>query len=171
MHSKELQPTEYPDYFKKYLNLVEDANVLESLQKSNAEFIALVENIPGDRFDYTYEQGKWSIREVIQHLIDSELVFQYRSLTFARNPGANLEGFDHNVFAKNAKLSLGNAVQLINHFNVIRQSSIQLFQHFSDLELKSCGILNGQSTSVRALGFLICGHQIHHMEIIKQRYL
>lgn len=171
MNSTQLQPTECPDYFKKYISLLAGVGLMEGLKQSKDSFVTFLEDIPLDRFNSAYAQGKWSIGEVTQHLIDCERVFQYRALYFARDPGTELQGFDHNLFAQNAKLSLGDRKQLIHHYDCVRKSTMMLFDSFSQKELLNSGIMSGQSTSVRALGFIILGHQKHHEKIIKERYL
>jgi len=171
MNSTDLQQNDCLDYYKKYINLLGSVELLEELTQSKEHFITLVQNIPETRYDFSYEEGKWSIGEVIQHIIDAERVFQYRALYFARHPGTEQQGYDHEVFAQNAKPSLGNKKQLIEHYEVVRSSSIMLFESFSKQELLNRGVLIGQSSSVGALGFLICGHQKHHLNILEQRYL
>ena len=171
MNSTQLQPTECPDYFNKYIDLLGEVGLVECLQQYKDSFTSFLEDIPLGRLDMAYEEGKWNIKDIVQHLMDTERVLQYRALYFARDPGTELHGFDHNLFAQNAKLSLGNKKQLLLDYDIVRQSSIQLFKSFSERELLNCGIMSGQSASVRAIGFFMCGHQKHHMNIIKQRYL
>lgn len=171
MNSTQLQPTECPDYFIKYIDLLGEVGLVKSLQQSKDSFTSFLEDIPLARLDMAYEQGKWSIKDIVQHLLDTERVLQYRALYFARDPGTELHGFDHNLFAQNAKLSLGNMKQLLLDYDIVRQSSIQLFKSFSERELLNGGIMSGQYASVRAIGFFMCGHQKHHKNIIEQRYL
>ncbi|WP_417360072.1 DinB family protein [Galbibacter sp.] len=171
MNSAELQPIDCPEYFNKYIDLLGSVDLLECLQQSKDHFITFMQSIPQEQYNFSYEQGKWSIGEVVQHLIDGERVFQYRALCFARNPGTILEGYDHDVFAENAKRTLAEKKQLLEHYDVVRSSTIKLFESFSKEELLNRGILIGNSVSVAALGFFSCGHQKHHLNIIEERYL
>jgi uncharacterized damage-inducible protein DinB len=171
MNSKALQYTEYPEYFKTYLDLLDDIDLISSLNQSKDSFVDFLENLSLESYKISYAPGKWSIGEVIQHVIDCERVFQYRAFYIARDPGAVLPGFDHNQFAQNAKESLADPKQLIRHYDSVRQSTIQLFEGFTDKELLNLGNVVDQPASVRALGFIILGHQEHHLRIIKERYL
>lgn len=171
MNSSEIQPVDYPDYYNKYFELLDSVDLLEGLQQSKDHFITYMKNIPEDTYAFAYQQGKWSIAEVVQHLIDFERVFQYRALCIARHPRIELKGYDHDVFAENARRSLGNKNQLLEHYDIARSSSIKLFESFSKEELLNRGVLLGQSTNVAALGFFICGHQKHHLNILEERYL
>lgn len=171
MNPNQLQQTEYPEYFKNYLDLLKDVELILALKQSKDSFVEFLSNLNPEQFGFSYAPSKWSIGEVIQHVIDCERVFQYRAFYIARDPGAVLPGFDHNQFAQNAKESLADPKQLIRHYDSVRQSTIQLFEGFTDKELLNLGNVVGQPASVRALGFIILGHQEHHLRIIKERYL
>lgn len=171
MNSTDLQPKHTPDYFNKYLGLLGEVDLIKGLKHSRRDFLNYLQTIQEEHYSYAYQKGKWSIAEVIQHLVDSERVFQFRAFYFARNPGSELLGFDHESFAEKAKLSLGSKAQLIEQYESVRNSSIKLFENFSKEELLHLGSLAGQPASVAALGFFLLGHQKHHLNILEKKYL
>jgi hypothetical protein len=152
-----LLPDEYAAYYNTYLQLVSDEwSLTEELEVSVHNFIRFVQEIPMDKYDYRYAEGKWTIKDIIQHLIDTERIFSYRALRFARNDKTELPGYDENLYA---------AVALV------RQSTIMLYKSFTDEDLLKRGIASQNIASVRALGFIIIGHQNHHIKVFKERYL
>ncbi|EKF56039.1 hypothetical protein I215_03810 [Galbibacter marinus] len=171
MYSTDLQQKDYPDYFNKYIVPLGSVNLIEGLNQSKDSFLIYMQTIEEQRYNYSYQQGKWSIAEVVQHLTDTERVFQYRAFHFARNPESELLGYDHELFAQNAKRSLNSKSSLLEQYESVRNSSVKLFESFSNEELLNRGILIGQYASVGALGFFILGHQKHHLDILKNRYL
>ena len=120
---------------------------------------------------YRYAPGKWSIAELLLHIIDAERVFQYRALRIGRGDRTDLPGFDQDLFVNNSEAAHRTLDSLREEYNAVRLSSLLLFQSFTKVQLLSEGSADGQGVSVRALGFMICGHQKHHEEILKSRYL
>ena len=163
---------EYAPYYNTYLPLVEDTWTLaEELEVSVHNFIKFVQDIPMDKYDYRYAEGKWTIKDIIQHLIDSERIFAYRALRFARNDTTQLPGFDENLYAATANGAERKLQEMLTELALVRQSTIMLFKSFSEGDLLKRGIASGNLASVRALGFIIIGHQNHHIKIFKERYL
>jgi len=172
MKVTDLQPDEYADYYNTYLPLVDDEwSLTEEFEVSVHNFIRFVQDIPMDKHDYRYADGKWTIKDIIQHLIDSERIFAYRALRFARNDTTELPGFDENLYAITANGSERKLQEMLTELALVRQSSIMLFKSFSQEDLVKTGIASGNKASVRALGFIIIGHQNHHIKIFKERYL
>lgn len=172
MNIKDLQDGEYAPYYKNYLSLVDSAwNLTEELEVSIHNFIHFVREIPMDKFDYRYAEGKWTIKDIIQHLIDAERVFSYRALRFARNDNTELPGYDENSFAANTNANNRSIQDLLTEMALVRQGTIALFKSFTDEDLLRKGIASHNVASVRALGFIIIGHQNHHIKIFKERYL
>ena len=174
MYVHELTPTEYSTFYSPYVQSVSDEyNLVEELEISLHRFIKFVQNIPLDKFDYRYAAGKWTIKEIIQHLMDAERIFAYRALRFARNDQTELPGFDENAFAlhTNPRAAVRKLPDLLTEYTLIRQSSIALFNTFTDEELKRGGIAAEAFISVRAIGFVLIGHQNHHQRIFEERYL
>ncbi len=157
-----------PEYFDWYINLVEDIDVTDALKKYGANLFA-----PGKMKqlgDKVYEPGKWTAKDIIQHLIDAERVFSYRAMRFARNDKTTLPGFDENEFALTAGASRRNLDDLLNEFNAVRQSTINLYRSFDNEMLKREGKSFSKDISVLAIGFTIAGHVVHHDKILKERY-
>lgn len=157
--------------FHNYINQVTEDNLVDAFEKQSASFIRFLETVPPEKYDYRYADGKWSIREVLQHIIDAERVFGYRALRFARKDGTPLPGFDENLFVANAKADKRSWDKLVEEFKVVRRSSELLFQSFDEEQLECSGVSSNHPNYVRALGFIIVGHAAHHQRITKERYL
>ncbi|MFK5983056.1 MAG: DinB family protein [Flavobacteriaceae bacterium] len=162
---------EYNPYFKPYIDKVGDSSLLKSLKKGRKETIKFFKKIPSSKLEYKYEDGKWTPKDILLHLIDAERAFSYRALQFARSNDADLEGFDENEFADNSNANLRSRKNLLKEYKAVRNASIVMFKSFSDETLLQMGKASESELSVRAAGFLICGHEIHHKQIINERYL
>ena len=162
---------EFAPYFEQYMQLVskDEKSIIENLVASQKVFDDVLRNLPVEKHNFSYAEGKWTIKELIQHIIDTERVFSYRALCFARNDNTSLPGFDQDVFVENDNANDRNYYDLLNEIEVLRKSSIQLFKSFSDEALLRVGVASNNKMSVRALGYLFSGHQIHHLNIIKER--
>jgi uncharacterized damage-inducible protein DinB len=172
MKVSDLQPDEYAAYHEKYLQLIDtEWPLIEELEVSVHNFIRFVQDIPMDKYDYRYAEGKWTIKDIIQHLIDTERIFTYRALRFARKDGTVLPGFDENLYAETANGADGKLQVMLTELALVRQSTIMLFKSFSQECLLNRGVASNNTVSVRALGFIIIGHQNHHMKIFRERYL
>ena len=171
MKSNQLPINEYADFYKSYIQALEDVELIEELEICLHEFIKFVQNIPMDKFDYRYEVGKWTIKEIIQHLIDSERVFSYRALRISRNDKTPLPGFNENEYVDNSNGNDRNLQGLLTELAVVRQATLSLFNSFSQEQLIKIGIASNNEVSVRAIGFIIIGHQKHHQKIFAERYL
>ena len=165
--------TEYAPYFERYMQLtvLKDKTIIQNLESAQDEFECVLRNLPDNKHSYSYATGKWTLKELIQHVIDTERVFCYRALSFARNDQASLPGFDQDVFVDNAAANNRDYYDLLDEMKVLRKSSIQLFKSFSKEALLRIGVASDNKMSVRALGYLFSGHQIHHINIVKERYL
>jgi uncharacterized damage-inducible protein DinB len=171
MNSNQLPINEYPDFFGTYINALKEVELKEELEICLHEFIKFVQNIPLDKFDFRYEENKWTIKEIIQHLIDTERIMSYRALRFSRNDKTPLPGFDENNFVENADANSRSIQDLLTEMAVVRQSTLSLFKSFSEEQLLRIGTASNKEVSVRALGFVIIGHQKHHQKIFQERYL
>jgi DinB superfamily len=171
MNSNQLPINEYPDFFGTYINALKEVELKEELEICLHEFIRFVQNIPLDKFDFRYEKNKWTIKEIIQHLIDSERIMSYRALRFSRNDKTPLPGFDENSFVENTDANSRSIQDLLTEMAVVRQSTLSLFKSFSAEQLMRIGTASNKEVSVRALGFVIIGHQKHHQKIFQERYL
>jgi len=172
MKPSNLSPTEFAPYFGTYINQVsEEYTLLEELEISVHRLIKFVQNIPMDKFDYRYAEGKWTIKDILQHIIDTERIFSYRALRIARNDRTELPGFEENDYANEANGSSRSIQSLLTELAVVRQSTLSLFKTLSSDELQRMGVASNNPVSVRALGFMIIGHQNHHQRIFEERYL
>jgi uncharacterized damage-inducible protein DinB len=167
-----LLKTEYAPYFEQYIKLVysEDSSILESLKSAQKEFESLLRNVPKEKHGFSYAEGKWTLKEVIQHVIDTERIFCYRALCFARNDKTSLPGYDQDIFVENDNANDRNYYDLLEEMEVLRKSTIQLYKSFSKEALLRTGVASKEKMSVRALGYLFSGHQIHHLNVVKERY-
>lgn len=171
MISSELKNTEYAPFFEGYIQAAKEVNLIEELEICLHEFIRFVQNIPMDKFDYRYAEGKWTIKEIIQHLMDTERIFTYRALRIARNDQTPLAGFDENDYVANSNANERNLQGLLTEMAVVRQATLSLFKSFSKEQLQRIGTASNHSISVRAIGFIMIGHQKHHQQIFQERYL
>jgi hypothetical protein len=171
MKSSQLPNTEYAPYYQPYLEALDDVNLIEELEICLHEFIKFVQNIPMDKFDYRYAEGKWTIKEIIQHLIDTERVFSYRALRISRNDKTPLPGFNEIDYVDNTNANERGLQVLLTELAVVRQSTLALFKSFSEEQLTRVGVASNCSVSVRAIGFIIIGHQKHHRKVFQERYL
>ena len=171
MKSDQLPVNEYPNYYQSYMQALENVQLIEELEICLHDFIRFVQNIPMDKFDYRYAEGKWTIKEVVQHMIDGERVFTYRALRFARKDDTPLPGFDENLFAQTAKADKRSWNDLVEEFAALRKSTESMFASFDNEQLEQSGIASENSTYVLGIGYIVAGHVNHHCQIIKERYL
>lgn len=171
MKVTDLTPEEYHPYFKPYIEKVGNKPLLKSLKTGRRKTITFFKSIPEDKLEFRYSEEKWTPKDILLHLIDSERAFNYRALQFARSKDANLEGFDENEFVANADANSRSVKSLLKEYKTVRKSTIEMYKTFSNETLKRVGKANDTLLSVRAAGFLACGHEIHHQQIIKERYL
>lgn len=171
MKSSELNSDEYGDFYATYLNTLNNVDLLEELEISVHRLIRFVQEIPMDKFDYRYAEGKWTIKDILQHLIDCERIFAYRALRFSRGDKTELPGFDENEYALTADGNQRSIKDLLTELALVRQATLALFKNFDDETLKRSGVASKNQMSVRAAGFIIIGHQNHHQRIFEERYL
>ncbi|AWA30864.1 damage-inducible protein DinB [Flavobacterium magnum] len=171
MRSSALPKNEYASYFTTYINALDDVHLTEELEISLHDFIRFVQDIPMDKFDYRYAEGKWTIKDIILHLTDAERVFSYRALRFARRDQTPLPGFEENSYVDHAYAGSRSIQDLLSELSVVRHATLALFKSFSEEQLRYMGTASGVDVSVRAIGFIIIGHMKHHQRIFKERYL
>ena len=160
-----------PDFYKTYLNALQEDNLLEALANNTRRFRKLLKQIPHKKINYAYAEGKWTIKELLQHIIDSERVFIYRALTFARQDPAPLPGFDENNWAITAKAPKRKWNELVDEFKALRTANEIFLNSLDDDQLTQTGSANNNDISVAGLAFVTAGHVAHHMRIIRERYL
>lgn len=171
MNSSALDSSEYNPYYEPYISIVGEIDLLDCLQKDLNSFVDFINTIPNEKLDYAYASDKWTVAEVLIHLLDSERVFQYRALRFARNDTTKIPGFDQDIYVPASRANERTKASIISEFKAIRNATIDLFNSLNTEELKRVGIASDSPISVRALGFIICGHLKHHKRIIEVHYL
>ncbi|MCB0721235.1 MAG: DinB family protein [Ignavibacteriae bacterium] len=160
-----------PPYYDSYIDLVRDNDILFTLDEQMNFTYAFLATIPENKADYAYAEGKWTIKEIIGHLIDAERVFVYRATRFARKDKTDLPGFEENDYVENANFSTRTLKDLAEELLLLRKSNMYLFNSFTDEIMKRTGTANGGEISVEAILYIIAGHQKHHLKVINDRYL
>ena len=164
-------PDQYTPNYQAYIGLIEEDNLIEALENGQRKVREFILSFPKDRLEYVYEAGKWTIRQVLLHITDTERIMSYRALRFARNDQTNLPGFDQDQYMQFANISGRKLPQLSEEFMITRESTLSLFRTFDETCLKRQGTANGKGVSVLALGYIIAGHCQHHLNILNQKYL
>jgi hypothetical protein len=161
----------YQPYFERYIDLVPDENIFRLLEAQLLQMKGLVSEVPSYREDYRYAEGKWTIKEIIGHINDTERIMAYRALSGARGEAQSLPGFDENNYVTNANFNRRTMFDLVHEFGTIREATLSLFRGMTDEELDRTLTANNHITTPRALLFVIAGHVIHHERIIRERYM
>jgi hypothetical protein len=165
------EKSEFLPYYGKYIALVPDGDVVSTLSTQISETITLLCGLPASVAKYRYAPDKWSVNEVVGHLIDSERIFAGRALRFARNDRTPLPGFEQDDYVRNSTFDSYPLSDLASEFEVVRQSTIFLFRHMDEEAWTRRGVASDAEVSVRALAYIIAGHELHHRDILLTRYL
>jgi uncharacterized damage-inducible protein DinB len=171
MTTNDLSIKEYNPFYQTYINKAQNINLKSGLLENFKQVYAFLNTIPENKLEYRYADGKWTIKEVIQHLIDAERIFSYRALRIARQDQTPLSGFEENEYVPASFANDRSIAELLGDYKAVRQSTISLFDSFTDVMLLEIGTASNSSISVRALGFITIGHENHHCLLIKERYL
>ena len=163
--------TEYVPYYERYISLVSDGDILITLSRQLDESLALLGSISEEQANHRYAPDKWSIKELVGHVIDTERIFAYRALRFARNDRTPLPGYDQDDYIRGASFDDYSLADLASEFEHVRRANLSLFKHLDEDAWKRRGRANESEVSVRALAFIIAGHELHHMAILRNRYL
>ncbi len=160
-----------PSFYKNYVKQIDETDLLQALRISGHRALELVHAISEEKSDFRYAQDKWTIRELLCHMIDAERIFAYRALRFARNDKTPLAGFEERDYAPQANASARSLQKIAAEMAHLRSSTIDLFESFTPEMLVRRGLANNNELSVVALGFIIAGHETHHCHVLKERYL
>ena len=172
MITKDLNPSEYNAFYKRYIdNVPEHLNLIEALDDGLNQVSRFFKAIPQDKLNYIYAAGKWSIKEVFQHIIDTERVFIYRCFRIARHDGTALVGFEQDDYIIPSNAKNKSIESLIEEYIAVRMYSLSVLKSLSEIDLEFIGIANGSKLSARSAAFIIAGHEITHVNVIKERYL
>jgi hypothetical protein len=165
------EKTEYASDYGIYTSLVEGDDILSALQHQMSETQRVLAEIPEEKALYRYSDGKWSIKELVGHLIDSERVMAYRALRIARSDRTPLAGFDQDLFVQNAGFDRCRLSDLAAEFALVRDANIFMFKNLAPEAWSRTGIANENQVTVKALAYIIAGHQLHHIKILNEKYL
>ena len=162
---------EYNPHYKQYISALGNVDLFEILIASSEELLKITKDLSDEKMTFRYEEGKWTIKELVLHMIDAERIFSYRALRFSRNDKTELAGFEENDYVPMSNANLRTPGSLISEYESVRHSTIELFRNFTDEMLFRTGVANGAEFSVILIGISIAGHELHHLEVLKNRYL
>ena len=165
------ESNEFAPYYAKYISLVANGDVVSTLRQQLENSLSLLRGIPEEKANSRYAPDKWSVKEVVGHVLDSERIFGYRALRFARNDQTPLNGFEQDDYVRAANFGKIRLSDLADEFQNVRQANIHLFRSLDDAAWLRRGAANENEVSVRALAYIIAGHELHHMGILKTKYL
>ena len=167
------RPTEkeFPTFYKNYIAKTEGNSIEELINNYSNSFNSFVQTLPNEKQNFAYAEGKWSVKDLLQHLIDAERVFVYRATRFSRKDKTDLAGFNENDYAKNANASNKSLEILVEEILALRKSTDLFLQNLSEEQLSQTGTANGNEITVNAIAFIIFGHFLHHKNILVERYL
>ncbi|MBK8089491.1 MAG: DinB family protein [Chitinophagaceae bacterium] len=165
-----LTTDDYASFYHNYVMQVQEDDLQTAFQNNSPVVDAFLNSIPAAKADYAYAEGKWTVKQLLQHMIDAERIFAHRALWFARKSPAPLSGFDENAYADIADVSKRSLQSLIDEMKAVRKSTEFLFSSFSENELNTVGTANNNPITVKALGYVTLGHFLHHKNILEDRY-
>lgn len=165
------QAGEFASFYQGYIDRVPAGNIVQTLVNNRQQTLDFLKSIPGDKWNHRYADGKWSIRELLIHIMDAERIFAYRALRIARNDQTSLAGFDENAYVPESFAAGRSVESLLEEYAAVRAASVQLYKNLHPDVWTRLGDANGNPVSVRALAYITAGHEMHHMSIIKERYL
>jgi uncharacterized damage-inducible protein DinB len=171
MYIIDLSETEYAEFYANYIKLAGAKDLISGITSSFENTLSFLKSIPEEKLEYSYQEGKWTIKDVIQHIIDTERIFAYRALRFARKDKTPLPAFDENSYALKANGVKRTREDLLNEYQAVREATLLLFKSMDKEMLMQIGIASNVNMSVRAIGFVTIGHEKHHCQVIKSRYL
>lgn len=162
---------DYAPYYETYISKVKGDCIIQILSKMNQEIQTVCNSFAQHKGDYKYAEGKWTVKELIGHVMDTERVFAFRAFSIARGEKQHLPGFEQDNYVREGKFNQRQLSEIVYEFRLLRESYLLLFRSFDDEMLKRRGIANGCEVTVNALLFIIVGHSKHHIDILRERYL
>lgn len=170
MKRSDLSTSEYHSYYKTYIDKLPDQDLIMILEDQKTEFTNFLKGLNDENLKHSYAQGKWTVAQVLQHIIDTERIFQYRALTIAREDLTPISGFDQDAYVPASKAERRSLESFIKEFEFVRNSGIALFESFEDEMFNRVGAASKSKLSPRAAGFIMAGHQKHHLLLFKSHY-
>lgn len=171
MPSERPKPGEYNPYYDKYISLILGNDIVGTLSSQLPKTIALLSSLSDQAGEFRYAPGKWSLKEALGHVIDTERIMTYRALRIARGDRTPLAGFEQDDFVRQGPHSSVRLADLVEEFRNVRTATVSFFRNLGDDHWKRQGIANNDSITVRALAYIIAGHELHHRNIFEERYL
>lgn len=171
MTPRKLQTNESSNYFKRYINLVETENIIAALKNQLTDIEQFFREWPKNKWDYAYAEEKWTIKEVLIHMMDAERILAYRALRIARNDATPLSGFDQDEFTPFMNAANRSAESIMSEYRAVRMATIALVRNLDDVALSRIGTASNAPVSPLALAFIIAGHEIHHMNVVREKYV
>ncbi len=165
------KPGDYIPYYDNYISKIEGNDAIKVFEEQLNNTFKLINSIPESKGKFSYAEGKWSIKEVIGHIIDTERVFAYRALCIARGEKKSLPGFEQDDYIQTAGFNYRKISDLANEYKKVREANILLFKSFDENALNRRGLANNNEITVNAILFIIAGHENHHLDIMKAKYL
>ena len=166
------QSSDIASFYQKYIELVPSTNdILDELYQQHLDTVDLVTSLDDETLQSAYAPGKWTILDILVHLMDCERIFGFRALAISRNDQTPLPGFDENSYVQNAGANSRKILDIVREFSVLRSSTIELFRSMDAGQLARIGNANGNPVKVSALAWVICGHEIHHRNVMEERYI
>ncbi len=167
------EPYEYPNsrYFAEYLNIEAEEDLFDLLKNQEKQLLHICQNLSKGQENFAYALGKWSLKQLIGHLVDTERIFMYRALAISRGERQALPGYDEDAYQSHAHYESQDFADVLTQYQHVRQASLSLIQSFSTNQANQIGNANGHNVSVRAICWMIAGHEKHHLSIINERYL
>jgi hypothetical protein len=163
--------SEYDPYYERYISLVKTDDIITTLQKQPQDTQALLRPLSAQQAGFRYSPGKWSVKEVLGHMNDTERILSYRALRIGRGDKTPIEGFEQDDYVPNGRFDQRTLEDLLEEFTTIRTATVQLFAHFDAAAAERRGTANQKEISARALGYIIAGHELHHRRILQEKYL
>lgn len=164
-------PSEYNTYYGRYISLVPDGPIVDRLREQIGETLAVLRALPESRGEHRYAPGKWSIKEVVGHVADGERVFGYRALRIGRGDETPLPGFEQDDYVRHGGFSARTLRHLLDELEAVRRGTVLLLEGLDETAMKRLGTASGFPVSVRALAYIIAGHELHHLQVLRERYL
>lgn len=164
-------PDEYDPYYETYISKVKTDDPIKSLRESKKKLTQFISKLGKKQLKYRYAEGKWNIKEILMHLVDAERIFAYRALRFARNDKTKLPGFEEKEYAPASKASKRKIKSILREYEAVRNATVELFENLDEEMMMRTGIANEKPMSVRALIYVMLGHEQHHLGVIREKYL
>lgn len=171
MTPRKPQANESSEYFKRYINLVETENIVAALKNQLIDTEQFVREWPENKWDHAYAEGKWTLKEVLIHMMDAERILAYRALRIARNDATSLPGFDQDEFTPFMNAANRSVESIMREYRAVRMATIALVENLDDVALSRIGTASNDPASPLAMAFVIAGHEIHHMNIVREKYV